>query len=661
MVSETKLVTGSGTFLTGWSYNSADQVATMTYPGGNNGFSGEVVTYTYLPQLALNSLTGTSQYVTSTSYDAAGRIVNRQYNGGTNTFYTGYTYYAWDTPDQGGRLASQVSIKGTTTYQSFSYQYDKVGNIKEIDDSIAGTPLNPQKQIFNYDSLNRLIDAQAINGTYGNYVQEYYTYDSVTGNLSSKAGANYTYSFQVTCGDDLNPYTRTISHAVHDTSGGRHYTYDCNGNATQSSQTGIGNPYMNFTYDAENRVTGISGKNYQGTTVSLTSVYDGDGNRVKGTVGGTTTVYIGNYFEWTGSTMKKYYYEGAIRVAMRTGTSSPQYLLSDHLGSTEFTLSSSGTKQAELRYKAWGENRYTDGTTPTTFRYTGQRQESSLGGVDGLYYYGARWYDSSLGRFVSADSIIPGAGNPQAWDRYAYVLNNPIRLVDPSGHRSNQYYFDGDADWTWSQTWGITFTGEWNYEGGYTDLMVIQGDVEKVGAKLQQFTGQSASDSFKSVIGSVSIGMDLAGDSKGCFLTHCYQGTRGQLAQDWAKGLMIHELGHVFDNRSGASGLLDIALNFNDSLGVHITGVENGKFVRTNKGYKSATYPDEQHPYDPDQAADSQWNNHYDTPGEDFGDMFMNWVQASFDYSASANNAGVVRFNWMQTNMAEFVSKAQSQ
>jgi RHS repeat-associated protein len=161
---------------------------------------------------------------------------------------------------------------------------------------------------------------------------------------------------------------------------------------------------------------------------------DGDGNRVKGTVGSTTTVYIGNYFEWTGSTMKKYYYQGSFRVAMRTGTSSPQYLLSDHLGSTEFTLSSSGTKQAELRYKAWGETRYTYGSTPTTFRYTGQRQESSLGGVEGLYYYGARWYDSSLGRFNQADTIVPDPYNPLDWDRYSYVRNNPVRYTDPSGH-----------------------------------------------------------------------------------------------------------------------------------------------------------------------------------------------------------------------------------
>ena len=49
-------------------------------------------------------------------------------------------------------------------------------------------------------------------------------------------------------------------------------------------------------------------------------------------------------------------------------------------------------------------------------------------------YYNARWYDSSLGRFAQADTIIPGAGNSSAWDRYAYTLNNPLRYTDPSGH-----------------------------------------------------------------------------------------------------------------------------------------------------------------------------------------------------------------------------------
>jgi RHS repeat-associated protein len=87
-------------------------------------------------------------------------------------------------------------------------------------------------------------------------------------------------------------------------------------------------------------------------------------------------------------------------------------------------------------YKAWGENRYTYLTTPTTLRFTGQRQESGLGGAEGLYYYGARWYDPTLGRFAQADSIVPGAFNPQSLNRYSYTLNNPLRYIDPSGHDS---------------------------------------------------------------------------------------------------------------------------------------------------------------------------------------------------------------------------------
>jgi hypothetical protein len=84
-------------------------------------------------------------------------------------------------------------------------------------------------------------------------------------------------------------------------------------------------------------------------------VYDGDGKRVKGTVSGVTTTYIGNYFEWSGSTstMKKYYYSGATRVAMRVG-STLSWLLSDHLGSTAITTNSGGTRTGELRYRAWG-------------------------------------------------------------------------------------------------------------------------------------------------------------------------------------------------------------------------------------------------------------------------------------------------------------------
>jgi RHS repeat-associated protein len=66
----------------------------------------------------------------------------------------------------------------------------------------------------------------------------------------------------------------------------------------------------------------------------------------------------------------------------------------------------------------------------TDRKYTGQREVAGIG----LYYYNARFYDAGLGRFISPDSIIAGARNPQALNRYAYALNSPMNVIDPSGH-----------------------------------------------------------------------------------------------------------------------------------------------------------------------------------------------------------------------------------
>jgi RHS repeat-associated protein len=106
-------------------------------------------------------------------------------------------------------------------------------------------------------------------------------------------------------------------------------------------------------------------------------------------------------------------------------------LVGDHLGSTALTTNSSGARQAELRYFAYGKTRYIYGTTPTTYRYTGQRQQ---GNANELYYYNARWYDPLVGRFLSADTIVPDPKNPQGLNRYSYGLGNPVKYIDPTGH-----------------------------------------------------------------------------------------------------------------------------------------------------------------------------------------------------------------------------------
>ena len=164
---------------------------------------------------------------------------------------------------------------------------------------------------------------------------------------------------------------------------------------------------------------------------NATFVYDGDGTRVKSTINGNiTTYFVGAHYEVTGSTITKYYYAGAQRIAMRTN-GILNYLLGDHLGSTSLTTNTSGQVVSELRYKAWGEVRYSSGNTATKYQYTGQYSD----GYINLLFYGSRHYDPKLGRFISPDSIVPLASQGvQAWDRYAYTNNNPVRYTDPSGH-----------------------------------------------------------------------------------------------------------------------------------------------------------------------------------------------------------------------------------
>jgi RHS repeat-associated protein len=149
------------------------------------------------------------------------------------------------------------------------------------------------------------------------------------------------------------------------------------------------------------------------------------------------------------------------RVALHTA-SGVTYLHGDHLGSSSLTTNASGSIVSQLRYLPFGGTRWESGSTPTDFQFTGQRKEAGIG----LYDYNARYYDPLLGRFVSADSVVPGAGKPQALNRYGYVFNNPLKYTDPSGHcakedkedraecykRQNQIVKDFDVemlgDWT---------------------------------------------------------------------------------------------------------------------------------------------------------------------------------------------------------------------
>jgi RHS repeat-associated protein len=370
----------------------------MRYP------DGEWVTTSYLRQKLPNSVSGTGVYVQATHYDAAGRLELRLL--GADQVRIDPYYRSWDT--QGGRLHWLIGRVGSAGayLQALEYAYDSVGAVSWIKDNLAG---GVQTHSFSYDSMDRLLSASAAPAGDGGEYSESYSYDSAGRLVNGPRGSGYVY------GDAAH------KHAVTAVSGGHSYAYDANGamvSRTSGGQT------LSFTYDAENRLVGVGG------AVSASFVYDGDGRRVKATVNGVTSYYVGDHYEVSGGVVKKYYTAGGQRIAMRSG-GTLSWLLNDHLGGTAHTVS--GTAETgEVRYRAFGVTRFTSGVTPTTYRFTGQREEAALG----LYYYNARWCDPTLGHFLSPDAIVPEAGNALDYHRYAYVRFNPLKYSDPSGHQA---------------------------------------------------------------------------------------------------------------------------------------------------------------------------------------------------------------------------------
>jgi RHS repeat-associated protein len=135
---------------------------------------------------------------------------------------------------------------------------------------------------------------------------------------------------------------------------------------------------------------------------------------------------------------RDYFSFGGAVVAMKEGVAKDArvltYLHGDHLGSVSLATNASGNVVSQQRYKPYGEVRWSSGAgMPTDFTFTGQRA-GPANYVGSLTDYVARSYSPALGRFVSADTIVPGAGNPQTFNRYMYVLGNPLRFTDPTGH-----------------------------------------------------------------------------------------------------------------------------------------------------------------------------------------------------------------------------------
>lgn len=297
-----------------------------------------------------------------------------------------------------------MTAKAPTTLQNLGYSFDLGGNIQTITDTINGT------QTFLYDELNRLTSATGPYGSGGASATLTYGFDQI-GNLTNNSQVG-VYTYPTSGSSSVQP------HAV-STAGASSYVYDANGNLT----SGAG---RTLTYDAENRPLTITSG---GTTTTF--VYDGDGGRVKKIVGTLTSLYIGKLYECENTACTKLIFAGSQRIAMKQVINGVvDYYHPDHLGSTSVVTTATGTLEQSLAYYPFGGTWVNTGTANVPYKYTGKELDASTG----LYFYEARYYDPALGRFISADTIVPSPRDPQSLNRYSYVGNNPLRYTDPTGH-----------------------------------------------------------------------------------------------------------------------------------------------------------------------------------------------------------------------------------
>jgi RHS repeat-associated protein len=186
-----------------------------------------------------------------------------------------------------------------------------------------------------------------------------------------------------------------------------------------------------FTYDGESRQVSAS---VGGASASYS--YDGDGRRVKKVVGTVTTVFVYNA---SGQMVAEYVSDPVPPPAGGGGTS---YLTSDHLGSTRVVTKADGSVKARYDYLPFGEELPASiggrssvvgygGADSMRQKFTAKERDSE----SGLDYFLARYYSSAQGRFTSVDPAIRSAvlEMPQSWNRYIYVINNPLILTDPNG------------------------------------------------------------------------------------------------------------------------------------------------------------------------------------------------------------------------------------
>ncbi len=245
---------------------------------------------------------------------------------------------------------------------------------------------------FGYDDFNRLVAASGTFGTNQSLQTCTYAYNAI-GNILDKCGAVFSY------GDAMHPSAVTFNPAT-----GKSYTYDANGNMlTWGDQT--------LTWDIDNRVTSVSIAGGGTTTME----YDYTGQRVKkdAPTGITLFPFQGYEIDPNG-TITKFIRIGIETFASKKGTAKYFYH-NDHLGGVNVITDINGAEVQRNEYDPWGSVSRSVGSIDPTHRFTGKELDPETG----LYYYGGRYYDAEIGRFISPDPFVPQFDDPQSLNRYS--------------------------------------------------------------------------------------------------------------------------------------------------------------------------------------------------------------------------------------------------
>ena len=184
----------------------------------------------------------------------------------------------------------------------------------------------------------------------------------------------------------------------------------------------------NYACNAEGQMTSAAGVTY---------AYDGDGKRVQKSSGKLYWYGMGSdtldESDASGNITNEYVFFGGKRIARRDVCSGNIfYYFADHLGTSRVVTNAAGTVLDDSDFYPFGGERAIVSSSGNTYKFTGKERDTE----SGLDNFGARYFGSNLGRFMSPDPPLldQHIADPQSWNLYSYARNNPLSYIDPTGN-----------------------------------------------------------------------------------------------------------------------------------------------------------------------------------------------------------------------------------